>query len=186
MNIKIGDFVKVLDEDRKGKVIRKNRNCITILDSTTDLEFRYLEDGLVKIHQEQSELQEMDNAHLFLDKRHSDSQIFPKTSKKPTKKKRQSAILRVDLHIEKIVPHYKSMPNYEKLNRQLEVAMQKIRWAQERKMNEIILIHGVGAGVLKKALEKLLTEKGFEHSPENLHYRNGAMRVLLKKLSDLN
>ena len=61
-----------------------------------------------------------------------------------------------DLHIEKLVPHHRSMSNYDILTLQSETAKRHIEFAIRNRIPKIVFIHGVGEGVLKSELDFLL------------------------------
>ena len=66
--------------------------------------------------------------------------------------------MEVDLHINQLVPNTRNMDNFEILNFQLETARRKIAFAIAKKIQKIVFIHGVGEGVLKYELIRVLKE----------------------------
>jgi dsDNA-specific endonuclease/ATPase MutS2 len=65
------------------------------------------------------------------------------------------------LHIEKLTSQPEQMSNSEKLNKQMEVFEKNLNQAIASGMDEITFIHGIGNGVLKKAIHKHLS--GIKH-----------------------
>ncbi|HSZ25481.1 MAG TPA: DUF2027 domain-containing protein [Cytophagaceae bacterium] len=63
----------------------------------------------------------------------------------------------IDLHIEKLIESPSGMSNTAMLNLQLEVFQKNLENAFATGMEEITFIHGVGNGVLKKEIHKLLS-----------------------------
>lgn len=65
----------------------------------------------------------------------------------------------IDLHIEKLVEDHSKMSNAEILEIQLKTFEKKLDHAIVSGMDEIIFIHGVGNGVLKNHMHKLLSQR---------------------------
>jgi dsDNA-specific endonuclease/ATPase MutS2 len=72
------------------------------------------------------------------------------------KKHKNEVVFEVDLHIDKLTKSTKHMDNYDMLNLQLDTAKNKIEYAISKKIPKVIFIHGVGEGVLKSELQRLL------------------------------
>ncbi len=64
----------------------------------------------------------------------------------------------IDLHIENIVPDMKGLSNADILHIQLEYLERYLRLAVNAKMDKVIVIHGLGRGVLKDAVHRILKE----------------------------
>lgn len=64
----------------------------------------------------------------------------------------------IDLHIEKLVPNHSQMSNSEILRIQLQHFENNLDSALASGMEEIVFIHGVGNGVLRQELHKLLSK----------------------------
>lgn len=64
----------------------------------------------------------------------------------------------IDLHIEKLTESYEGMSNSAMLSMQLNVFQTSLDNAIASGMDEIIFIHGVGNGVLKKEIQKVLSK----------------------------
>ena len=73
-------------------------------------------------------------------------------------KERTTPKMEVDLHIHQLVTNTRNMDNFEMLNFQLETARRKIAFAITKKIQKIVFIHGVGEGVLKYELIRVLKE----------------------------
>jgi hypothetical protein len=95
-----------------------------------------------------------------LDIRALNAELNGKTSQpeiqNPIKKPARS----IDLHIEELVKDAKGMSNSEMLRIQLEVFEKNLNQAIASGMDEITFIHGVGNGVLRKEIHKLLSQLG--------------------------
>lgn len=145
----VGDSVEVLDETIKGTIVK-------IEDDTADVEtedgfvLRYAMSQLVKLTGE-IQVSNYEVAKI-------------KSSKELPKKKRQSAVkpkernqpkLEVDLHIHQLTNSTRGMSNFDMLNLQLETAKRQLEFAIQKRIQKVVFIHGVGAGVLKEELNYL-------------------------------
>ena len=74
----------------------------------------------------------------------------------------------VDLHVEKLIDDVENLTNAEKIQLQIEVFESKLSAAIAGVMLEITFIHGIGTGVLRKQIHKLLKEnehiKSFQYA----------------------
>jgi dsDNA-specific endonuclease/ATPase MutS2 len=154
MHIEIGNKVAVLDDVLKGKVIDIIGDAISV-ETSDGMVFKFKASELVKIDVEQHELTKYSdiNNDLLQDKI---AQNKPKKSL--FKKHKNEVVLEVDLHIGKLTRSTKNMDNYDMLNLQLEVAKKKIDFAVSKRISKIVFIHGVGEGVLKSELVRLLNK----------------------------
>ena len=66
--------------------------------------------------------------------------------------------MEIDLHIQQLVSKTSGLDNFEMLNIQLDTARYKITFAISKKIQRIVFIHGVGEGVLRYELHRLLKE----------------------------
>jgi len=73
----------------------------------------------------------------------------------------------IDLHIEQLVPDYKGLNSGAIMNIQLRALERSLNLAIAFKQEKLIVIHGVGAGVLREAVHKILKE-----TPEVKSFRN--------------
>jgi dsDNA-specific endonuclease/ATPase MutS2 len=55
------------------------------------------------------------------------------------------------------------LDNYDMLNLQLDTAKRKIEFALNKRISKIVFIHGVGEGVLKSELQRLLNKYPVKH-----------------------
>ena len=153
--MKLGDYVSVLDEDVYGKVVSIVGNKITIID-LDGFEQQYLKNELVYQSQELPDFaNSLDNISEIITEKEQKKHNF---SSKIKPKERKSAQMEVDLHIHQLVSDTRNMDNFEMLNFQLEIARRKIAFAIRKKIQKIIFIHGVGQGVLKYELIRVLKE----------------------------
>jgi hypothetical protein len=89
----------------------------------------------------------------------------------------------IDLHIEKLVKDYKGLDNSEILKIQVRTFEHNLESAIATGMEEIIFIHGVGNGVLKNQIHKLLSSNKnikFFKDAQKEKFGYGATLVRLK------
>jgi len=153
MNLKVGDKVAVLDAVLKGEIIGINDNEISV--NADEMIFKFKASELVKIEVEQHELSKYSDINNSL----LQEKIATNTPKVSLfKKEKKEVILEVDLHIQKLVKSTYKMDNYDMLNVQLDVAKNKIEFAIAKRIPKVVFIHGVGEGVLKSELHRLLNK----------------------------
>ena len=153
--MKIGDKVSVLDEDISGEITGISKNEITIIDSD-GFEYQYLEKELVYDSNDFSDLTiSLQNiSEIISEKEQKKNKNIPKVKSKD----RSFPPMEVDLHIHQLVPKTRGLDNFEMLNIQLDTARYKITFAISKKIQRIVFIHGVGEGVLRYELHRLLKE----------------------------
>jgi dsDNA-specific endonuclease/ATPase MutS2 len=154
MRLEIGNKVAVLDDVLKGIVTAINENTISV--QTEDgMIFNFSKSELVKIDVEQHELTKYSDINNALLK---DKMNLQKPKKSLFTKEKNEVILEVDLHINQLVKSVRGLDNYDMLNLQLDTAKRKIEFAIEKRISKIIFIHGVGEGILKSELNRLLNK----------------------------
>ena len=154
MRFEIGNKVAVLDDVLKGKVTHIYGDEISI--KTTDgMIFKFNSSELVRIDKDQHELSKYSDINNALLKEKI-NQNKPKESF--FKKEKNEVILEVDLHMNQLVKSTKNMDNYDMLNLQMDTAKSKVEFAISKRIPKIVFIHGVGEGVLKSELQRLLNK----------------------------
>jgi dsDNA-specific endonuclease/ATPase MutS2 len=148
MDFNIGDRVLFKNEKLKGEVVKINSNYkITVL-SSDGFKLNVDIKDLVKIEKG------TDNAASYgvytytknVDKRTSKSQ----------KRQKSQTVLKVDLHIELLTSNYHYLDNFEIVQMQLNECHKKIQQAINSNISKLIIVHGIGTGVLKSEVHKLL------------------------------
>lgn len=152
MCLEIGNKVAVLDDVLKGIVTAISGGEISV--QTTDgMIFKFHPKELVKIELEQKELSKYSDINNPLLK---EKKVEKSSKKSLFVKEKNEIILEVDLHINQLVKSTRNMDNYDMLNTQLDTAKGKIEFAISKRISKIVFIHGVGEGVLKSELLRLL------------------------------
>lgn len=154
MRLEIGNKVAVLDDVLKGVVVGVQGNTISIR-AVDGMIFNFDISELVKIEKDQYELSKFSDINNPLLKEKISSQ---KRGKSAFIKTKNEVILEVDLHINKLVKSLRGLDNYDMLNLQLDTAKGKVEFAIQKRIFKLVFIHGVGEGVLKSELNRLLNK----------------------------
>ena len=99
------------------------------------------------------------------------------------KKKNDSAILEVDLHIGQLLDNTNGLSNGDMLNYQLDKFREVMERYASQKGQKIVFIHGKGNGVLRKAIEKELNTRYKQHYFQDASFREygfGATMVTIR------
>ena len=154
MSLKIGDKVAVLDDVLKGIIVNVDSEYCSV-ETSDGMVYKFTSSELVKIDVEQHELSKFSDINSSLLK---EKILDNKPKKSLFKKEKKEIVLEVDLHINKLVKSTRKMDNYDMLNLQLDVAKNKIEFALTKRIPKIVFIHGVGEGVLKSELHRILNK----------------------------
>ena len=106
----------------------------------------------------------------------------PVVEQKP--KQQDPETLEVDLHIHELVDNTSGLSNKEILDIQMEKVEREMHAAVHSRVKRIIFIHGVGQGVLKQEIAKLLKKKFPKFMFQDASFREygyGATMVILRK-----
>jgi len=149
--MKIGDKVSVLDEDISGVITAISKDDVTVLD-LDGFEYQYFKRELVL------EFSDFSNIEISPQNIAEKEQKKNINTKRVKSKDRNLPPMEVDLHIQHLVSKTRGLDNFEIMNIQLDTARRKVEFAFSKKIQRIIFIHGVGEGVLKYELHRLLKE----------------------------
>ena len=148
MDFKIGDRVLFKNENLKGEVVKINSNYKLTVLSSDGFELNVAVKDLVKIEQG------TDKATSY------GENIYTKDvdvrSSKLQKKQKSQTVLKVDLHIELLTSNYHYLDNFEIVQMQLNECHKKIQQAINSNTSKLIIVHGIGTGVLKSEVHKIL------------------------------
>lgn len=154
MRLQIGNKVAVLDDVLKGRVVEIDGNYVKI-ESEDGMIFQFSTKELVKIEKDQFELSKFSDINNPLLKEKAKLNAS-KTS--AFKKDKNEVVLEVDLHINQLTDSTRGLDNYDMLNLQLDTAKRKVEYAIQKRISKIVFIHGVGEGVLKSELLRILNK----------------------------
>lgn len=175
--MKIGDKVALIDEPIEG-IITSIKGNEAILLTKDGFEMQFPKSDLIIIPKEVKLLGKM-----LPTPRDFEEKLITKKKKKSVKllKNRNTPAIEIDLHIHQLVASEKGMSNYDMLNLQLETAKKKLEFAIQNKIQKLVFIHGIGAGVLRLELEYLLNryEQIKFYDADYQKYGRGALEVYI-------
>ncbi|WP_438977705.1 Smr/MutS family protein [Polaribacter sp.] len=154
MRLEIGNKVAVLDDVLKGVVTDVSDNQV-IIETEDGMKFSFLASELVRIDKDQHELSKFSDINNPLLK---EKTKLNRSKKSLFKKDKNEVVLEVDLHINQLINSTRGLDNYDMLNLQLDTAKRKVEFAIQKRISKIVFIHGVGEGVLKSELLRLLNK----------------------------
>lgn len=148
-----GDQVSVLDEAINGVVLSVNNQEVRI-ETEDGFVMNYTAKELIKIHASSDLSKDMGSFNSNKIKKEKEE---PKARSFVKEKKSKHVITapEFDLHIEKLVPNFRGMSNYDILTLQSETAKRHLEFAIKNRIPKIVFIHGVGEGILKSELDFL-------------------------------
>ena len=151
MCFKIGQRVVLLDDNLEGTVVASHNDMIEVKDDDGMI-FQFHASEIIPKQNDQQEISKYsDINHPAL----QEKLVGKNTVSKPAfKKAKQETVMEVDLHIHQLT-NQKGLSNYDMLSLQLETAQRQLDFAIKKRIQKVVFIHGVGAGVLKTELEYL-------------------------------
>ncbi len=177
--MKVGDRVSVLDDIISGRILAVEGDSVT-METKDGFNMTFSRGELVVESEDLSEeeLITKDISEIISEKKvkmsRSSARVKPKERSRPP--------MVVDLHIEKLVNHYKRMSNYEILTLQTDTAERQLNFAISKKIQRVVFVHGVGEGVLKAELEYLFRrydDKLKYYEADAREYGRGATEVYI-------
>ena len=153
MNLCLGDYVSVLDEDLKGTIIKIIEDTVTI-ETTDEFELEFSKNELIKVETDTT-LKTNIFTKSSLKEVVSQKEIPKKKSNKVKPKERFQPTLEVDLHIHQLTNSAKGMTKHDMLTLQLNAAKRQLEFAIRKRIQKVVFIHGKGEGVLKLELDYL-------------------------------
>ena len=151
MQFQTGDRVETLDDVITGRITKIEGDQVTI-ETDTGFPMVFPATSLIKVPG--SEQIKVSNFEAAKAKRTKEEPARKKTPVSKAKE-RNAPKMEVDLHIHQLVPSTKGMSNFDMLNLQLETAKRKLEFAIQKRIQKVVFIHGVGAGVLQEELKYL-------------------------------
>ena len=106
------------------------------------------------------------------------------TTEKTVAKKKPLDVVEVDLHIQELLDDATGLSNHEILQIQLEKVESEMKAAIQSRVKRIVFIHGLGQGVLKQEVAKLLKTKFSKYYFQDASFKEygyGATMVILRK-----
>ena len=107
-----------------------------------------------------------------------------KPEEKPAPKKKTDDVVEIDLHIQELIESAAGLSNADILEIQIEKVESEMRAAIQSGVKRIVFIHGVGQGVLKQEVTKLLKTKFPKYYFQDASFKEygyGATMVILRR-----
>ncbi len=166
-----GDKIKFIHQKLEGTVVQIQSN------GTIEIE---LLDGFI-ITAQPHELVAIDRNNDFMSTNISTQKIKQSIAikEKKVKKHQQSISTIIDLHIEKLAKDYKKLNSSQIISIQLAHFDSKLKSAIRLKQKEVVCVHGIGKGVLRKQIHELLKGNLSVKEYYNLNDR-GATKIIFK------
>lgn len=111
-----------------------------------------------------------------------EKEVAPKVKKQS--RKRTSEIVEIDLHINELLDDTKGLSNREILGVQMDKVESEMGSAIRAGVKRIVFIHGVGQGILKQEVSKLLKSKFKKYEFQDASFQEygyGATMVILRR-----
>ncbi|HAA00594.1 MAG TPA: Smr/MutS family protein [Flavobacteriales bacterium] len=152
MALQIGDRVTFLNEAGNGIVRALTVKGKALVETADGLEIEYPLKYLVKMPDETDYSLPHANEQAFIrGKLRSEN----KAKKKTTVREK---ILEIDLHIYELTDNHRGLSNADMLRMQLQAFKRKMEEAQRKRVQKLIVIHGVGEGVLRSEIRTALRQ----------------------------
>ncbi len=178
---KLGEKVGFLSEQGTAKILEFLPNQKIRLIDNEGFEQIRLSSELITLH---SLNYQLENTSLPLNKEPISKRKNMQLSVKIENKKRTS-IWEIDLHIENLLDNAKNLTNTEILLKQMSNFKNTFLKARDKRIQKLVVIHGVGEGVLKNEIRMYLSkQENIEYFDASyLEYGKGATEVRFKHSS---
>jgi hypothetical protein len=167
---KVGDRVRFLNDEGEGIILSFPSPNIALVEDSTGFAYEHELRELVHVVPLDKELKKYEEVNpdlASLLERNIDAEMVKKANadfKAIYKGKQGSEIkgkgdwMEVDLHAHELLESQRGMTNGDIVVYQLEHFERMLRNAEEKKMKRVIFIHGVGQGVLRQEIRRILNE----------------------------
>lgn len=170
MLFKRGDRVKFLNDQGEGIVVAFPRKGWILVEDREGFTYEHPEDELVHVGNWHKEFDKYDSVQpdiMDIVERNTNQKAATRANKDfkllyknkdANNVRRKGESMEVDLHIHELVDRHTHLTNGEIVQIQLEHFERTLRLAEEKKISRVIYIHGVGQGVLRAEIRKMLHE----------------------------
>lgn len=167
---KVGDKVRFLNDEGEGIILSFPSPNIALVEDSTGFAYEHELRELVHVVPLDKELRKYEEVNpdlASLLERNIDAEMVKKANadfKAIYKGKQGSEIkgkgdwMEVDLHAHELLESQRGMTNGDIVVYQIEHFERMLRNAEEKKMKRVIFIHGVGQGVLRQEIRRILNE----------------------------
>lgn len=180
-----GDRVVFVDDVGGGLVLRPGRPGHVVLRTDDGFELEHPEKRLVRVQEEarQQHLRVSDHQAGMVranDELSERKRPVIRPGKTP-KKAEDNSVAEVDLHLHEIVEDERRFSDGEKLEYQMRFFERALESAIRNGKRKLIVIHGVGEGVLREEVRKMLQYyEGVQfHDADMRRYGSGATEVII-------
>lgn len=182
-----GDRVVFVNEVGGGIVLRISRPGFVVVRGDDGFELEHAIRGLVAVTKEERSMLARISDHqagmlaandVLEEKRRKRSGIRPgKTPKRPE----DNGIAEVDLHLHELIDDERMLSDGEKLEYQVRYFERSLESAIRNGKRKLIVIHGVGEGVLREEVRRLLQfyDNVQFHDADMRRYGSGATEVII-------
>jgi len=196
MEFKIGDRVKFLNDSGEGTVKSFTSPGFVMVEDKDGFAYEHPVSELVYVGNWNKEYDKYETSQpdiMDVVERNLDKNVAKKANdqfkllyknKDANNIKKKGESMEVDLHIHELLDKHEKMSNSEIIAVQLEHFERTLRIAENKKIARVIYIHGVGQGVLRAEIRKMLQQYypncEFMDGPYN-EYGYGATEVRIKR-----
>ncbi|MFN8350443.1 MAG: Smr/MutS family protein [Flavobacteriales bacterium] len=164
VSLQIGDEVSFLDEEGRGRVLRLVGKDRAVVRTQDGFELEYPVKMLVKraapnqyaITEHQARLVASNDRMLDRIDKDKGRGASLVNGGKVVKRVEDPTVMEVDLHLEKLLDNEAGLSDGEKLNYQLDYFERMLNTAIRERKRRLVVIHGVGEGVLREEVRKVL------------------------------
>ncbi len=167
---KVGDRVRFLNDEGEGFIISFPSSDIALVEDSSGFAYEHQLRELVHVVPLDKELKKYEEVNpdlASLLERNIDAEMVKKANadfkaiykgKQGTEIKGKGDWMEVDLHAHELLESQRGMTNGDIVVYQLEHFERMLRNAEEKKMKRVVFIHGVGQGVLRQEIRRILNE----------------------------
>jgi DNA-nicking Smr family endonuclease len=197
MEFKRGDRVKFLNDEGEGIVVAFPSKDYVLVEDREGFTYEHRVEELVLVGNRRKEEAKYDTTQpdiVDVVERNIDKNFAKKAqeqfkllykNKDANSEKRKGEVMEVDLHIHELLDNHARMSNSEIIAIQLEHFERTLRIAENRKLGRVVYIHGIGQGVLRAEIRKMLNQYyphcEFMDAPYS-HYGYGATEVRIRRM----
>jgi hypothetical protein len=168
MDFKRGERVKFLNDAGEGIVVAFPSKGWILVEDSEGFTYEHREEDLVPVGNRLKEEEKYDTTQpdiVDVVERNIDRNFAAKAekqfkllyrNKEASSMKRRDEVMEVDLHIHELIDNHARMSNSEIIAIQLEHFERTLRIAENKKIPRVVYIHGIGQGVLRAEIRKML------------------------------
>jgi hypothetical protein len=167
---KVGDTVRFLNDEGEGIILSFPSSDVALVEDSSGFAYEHEVRELVHVVPLDKELKKYEEVNpdlASLLERNIDADMVKRANadfkaiykgKQGTEIKGKGDWMEVDLHAHELLESQRGMTNGDIVVYQLEHFERMLRNAEEKKMKRVVFIHGVGQGVLRQEIRRILNE----------------------------